>query len=99
MDTSVYGMCKTTLFACGMCKREKNDERNTTYKSTTHVTCAFNMRHITTASHHNTENLMKGFNLIKTTLFLIPSPFLSASVEQVRPVYPALICDIKEIPE
>ena len=29
----------------------------------------------------------------------IPSPFLSASVERVRPVYPALICDIKEIPE
>ena len=30
---------------------------------------------------------------------IIPSPFLSASVERGRPVYPALICDIKEKPE
>ena len=29
----------------------------------------------------------------------LPSSFLSAPVERVCPVYPALICDIKEIPE
>ena len=34
-----------------------------------------------------------------SVLLLGPSPFLSASVERGRPVYPALICDIKEIPE
>ena len=39
------------------------------------------------------------FLIENVSFLLIPSPFLSASVERVRPVYPALICDIKEIPE